>query len=80
QLQYKSGLLPDNETVLDEALSKAGLRSGTAVVIKKSIDARKEPTHVFSIDVFSQGEEVPKPSGFEAKNVSSAPEVHIVGL
>ncbi|MCC7297560.1 MAG: FAD-binding protein [Bacteroidia bacterium] len=80
QLQFKAGALPDMESILSEACTRAGITKGKAYLVKKSIDARKEPIHVLSIDVYAEGEPNPEQRGFALNNVSNAPEVHIIGL
>lgn len=80
QLKFEPGKLPETPELLDKAIAVSGLTGGTAVLVKRSIDARKEPVFIYGIDVYAPGELHEQIHGFKLQNVSNSSEVHIVGL
>lgn len=68
------------EKILSMAISRAGSPGGQAVLMRKSIDARRVPTFLYAIDVYPPGEEPLKVQGFQLQQVGNREEVHIVGM
>lgn len=80
ELKFPAAEVPEMEQLLSMAASRAGYPNATAVLMRKSIDARRAPLFLFAIDVYPTGEEVHRVQGFHLQNVSGCEEVHIVGM
>lgn len=80
ELKFEAHALPEMAEILSMAVSKSGYTKGTAVLVRKSIDARRAPQFILQLDVYKEDEGVLHESGFQLQNVSLAPEVHIIGM
>lgn len=80
QLKFLPSESSDAVLVNARFLQEAGLSQGVVVWRKRSLDARgRNPFFLITADVYSSGE-VPETShGFEARDVHTSPEVHVVG-
>jgi len=80
QLVFSPKEASDSDLVHMRFLHAAGLAQGTLVRVKESIDARsRSPKVLISADVYASKEPVAAQEGFELRNVSNAPPVHIIG-
>ena len=80
ELKFPAAEVPEMEQLLSMAASRAGYPNATAVLMRKSIDARRAPLFLFAVDVYPAGEEVQRVQGFRLQNVAQCEEVHIVGM
>ena len=80
ELKFPAEEVPEMEQLLSLAASNAGYPHAAAVLMRKSIDARRSPLFLFAVDVYRAGEEIQRVQGFRLQNVAHCEEVHIVGM
>jgi uncharacterized FAD-dependent dehydrogenase len=80
ELKFPAEEVPEMEQLLSLAASNAGYPHAAAVLMRKSIDARRSPLFLFAVDVYPAGEEIQRVQGFRLQNVAHCEEVHIVGM
>jgi len=71
----------DIEELKAEAIQHSGLQNGSAILLRRSLDARsRNPFYIYRFEVFSSSEIVKTDLGFKLKNATNFPEIHIVGF
>lgn len=80
QLKFTPSENADTVLIKSRFLAEAGLADGTVIWKKRSLDARsRNPVFLITADVYSSDENPELLKGFESRDVSQRPEIHIIG-